>query len=83
MLSSPIPNPSNNKTKIVYQLPNGESTAFLVIYSMRGEELKRYEVDSNFNELILDNSEIATGNYLYNMVTPSGISSAKKMVIIH
>ena len=79
ILSMPMPNPSNEKTLIGYELPYGTNQAELVIFDITGKEIKRYVVDSNFSTLELDNTDIPSGTYFYKM---SGISEAKKMVII-
>jgi len=78
-LSNPYPNPSQNKTVIPYQLPLG-TQAQLIVTDISGKELKRYDIDSNFNTVELDNSDLPSGTYFYSI---SGTNEAKKMVIIH
>lgn len=78
-LSSPFPNPSSGKVTIAYQIPEGQSTSEIVIYDIQGKELKRYQVDKAFSTLEIDNSDLPSGTYLYQL---AGSNQAKKMIII-
>ena len=82
LLTSAAPNPSSNRTTIGYQFPKGESSGIIVIYNINGKELKQYVVDNTFNTLELDNSDLSSGTYFYQVSTSSGKSSAKKMLVI-
>lgn len=81
-LSDPYPNPSKDEVKIEYTLPKGASEGFIVIYSTNGIKLKSYKVDNNFTYITLDNSELPTGTYFYNIETNNGLSETKKMLVI-
>ena len=83
MLENIYPNPSNGNTTIEFNLPQGVTTGELLIYSMQGVELKRYRVDNTFHTLLLNNSEFHAGTYFYQLITSTGASGAKKMVVIH
>ncbi len=76
------PNPSSNQTTIEYNLPDGLNRGEIVLYNLNGTELKRYNVDRTFNNLILNNTDLPVGTYLYQLVTVNGISESKKMIII-
>lgn len=78
-ISGPVPNPSNGKAVIAYQIPQGQNSSEILIYNINGQEVKRYQVDNAFNTLELDNSDLPSGTYLYQM---TGSSEAKKLVII-
>lgn len=80
VLSSPMPNPSANKTIIGYQLPAGTMQDQLVIYDLTGKEVKRYSVDYNFNTLELNTQELPSGTYLYNLLASP--NSGKKLVVV-
>lgn len=82
IITGAIPNPSANKTTIGYQLPLGESFGEITLFDINGKELKHYQVDGNFSTLELDNSELASGTYIYQLTTAGGKSSAKKMVVV-
>ena len=81
-LSYPYPNPSKSTVTINYQLPIGINSAEIVFYNLAGTEIKRFQVDNTFNTLEINNSDLPAGTYIYNLVTPNNISSAKKMVVI-
>ncbi len=78
-MSAPIPNPTMGKSVIAYQLPQGQVQSEIVIFDINGKELKRYVVDGNFNTLELDNSDLSSGTYLYQM---QGTSEPKKLLIV-
>jgi hypothetical protein len=77
-----FPNPSHENTTIDFTLPKGVNTADIVLYNLNGEEIKRYKVDNTFNNLILNNSDLKAGTYLYELVTANGGFGAKRMVVI-
>lgn len=81
-LGDPFPNPSAEKTIIPYSLPPNTIEAQIIIYSLSGQEIKRYQVDNTFNTLELNNSDLASGTYLYSMQAQGEQSSARKMIII-
>jgi|ERR1035437_3169290 hypothetical protein len=83
MMENIYPNPSNGNTTIEFNLPQGVNTGQLVIYNMQGVELKSYKVDNTFHTLLLNNSEFHAGTYFYQLITTSGASGAKKMIVIH
>ncbi len=80
-MSEAIPNPSSEQTKIEYKIPRG-ATGTIRVYNAIGKEVKSYKVDSNFNYITLDNSELPSGTYYYNLNTGDGLTSTKKMVVI-
>ena len=50
--------------------------------AIQGKEVKRYKVDNTFNSLELDARDLPGGTYLYQLISGSNSSSAKKMVVI-
>jgi hypothetical protein len=76
------PNPTDGQTTIEYNLPQGVSKADLVVYDMRGIEIKRYKVTNAFNSIIINADELAAGTYYYQMQAPSGFYAGKKMIVI-
>ena len=81
-LSNTYPNPSNNFTKIDYQLPKGVNKGEIIFYDINGKEIKRYSVDNTFNTLLINNSDLPAGTYMYHLVTKNGGTMGKKMIII-
>jgi hypothetical protein len=78
-VSGPMPNPSNGKTTIAYQLAPGQIVSTITVYDINGREIKNFQVDGSFNTLELDNSDLPSGTYFYQM---TGSSEGRKMVII-
>lgn len=81
-LSYPFPNPSSNSTRVEYKLPNGVRSGEVIFYNLNGTEVKRYKVDNTFDSLSLNNSDLTSGTYFYHLITPNGVSSPKKMIVI-
>ena len=80
---SAFPNPSNgNNTTIEFHLPQGENKGEVVVYTMQGMELKRYQVDNTFHNLLISNSDLHSGTYFYQLLTANGATGAKKMVVV-
>jgi hypothetical protein len=81
-LSNPYPNPSSEYAKIEFQLPPGESTGEIYIYNKDGIVINKYKVDKTFGYLQLNNSDLPSGMYYYNLVTKSEISDTRKALVI-
>lgn len=81
VVSQPYPNPSSDKAIIAYQLPEGTNVAEIIVYDIKGIEIKSYRVDSTFNTLELDNSDLPSGTYFYQLKAGTN-SGSKKMVVI-
>jgi hypothetical protein len=79
---SVFPNPSSEHAMIEYSLPQGISSGEIILYDMNGTEIKRYRVDSTFNNILLDNSGLHSGTYFYQLTFGGNIIGAKRMVII-
>ena len=77
-----FPNPSNGSTTIDYQLPEGVNRGEIVLYNSTGTEIKRLDVDRTFTHLVVNNADLASGTYFYQLVTAAGISGSKKMLIV-
>ncbi len=80
--SNLYPNPSNGSVTLQYELPKNEKEGELILYNMQGAEVKRYKVDNTFKDILLDNTALPTGTYLYQLQTSKGSVGTKKMVII-
>jgi Secretion system C-terminal sorting domain len=81
-LSAPIPNPNAGQSKINYTLPEGINQGVITIFNSTGQSVKTYNVGSNFQFITLDNSNLPSGVYYYNL-TGAGIQpTGNKMVIV-
>ncbi len=80
ILGNPFPNPTNNLISIPYFLPENEERGIIKIYDADGQEIKSYNIDSNFNNITLSTSEFSSGTYYYQLVTSKGQVETKKII---
>ncbi|MFH0867549.1 MAG: T9SS type A sorting domain-containing protein, partial [Bacteroidota bacterium] len=80
--SNLYPNPSNGAVTLQYELPEGETEGELILYDLQGTEVKRYTVDNTFKDVLIDNTQLPAGTYLYQLQTSKGAVGTKKMVVI-
>ncbi len=78
----PTPNPSRDQVKITFSLPDGISQGELKLYDTQGKKIKSFQVDNRFGFIMLDNSELASGMYYYNIEVNGMVSSTQKIVVI-
>lgn len=76
------PNPSKEYTRITYHLPSNENSAEIVVYNISGNEIKRFIVDKTFNDLIVSNDDLPSGNYLYALFSNNQLIGTKKAILI-
>ena len=77
------PNPFNPVTKISFNLEKAGNTS-LILYNITGEEVKTYSngyLGMGFHTLTVNGSELASGVYIYKLVSGSN-SAVGKMVLI-
>jgi hypothetical protein len=79
---SAFPNPSSEQATIEYQFPPGITSGEIILYDINGLEVKRYIVDSTFNNLLLDNTALYSGTYFYQLTAGGNIIGTKKMVVV-
>lgn len=77
ILSGDTAKPS--KSTIAYQLPNSINETDIIIYDIKGQEIKRFRVDTQFNNIELDNSDLQSGTYFYTLL---GTNQVHKMIIV-
>jgi hypothetical protein len=82
ILSSPIPNPSSEVAKVEFTLPEGVNKGELQIYTTKGVLVKKFTVDRTFGYLMLDNSDLEPGTYLYKLDSDNSFSEVQKMLVI-
>jgi hypothetical protein len=81
-MQNPYPNPTRNSTTIPFTLPDGETQGELVFYDVAGNEVKRFQVDNTFKEIMVSSADLAPGTYYYDLQTNAQKSEGKKLVII-
>jgi hypothetical protein len=82
MISNPFPNPTNDKTTINYELPEGINQAKIVFYDIMGHYVKEFVVDRNFKDLQISNIDLAAGTYYYQLQTSKEMSGGKKLIVV-
>jgi hypothetical protein len=60
-----FPNPSGGSTTIEYKLPVTTNYGYIEIYDLNGKLFKTYHIDNTFNNIVIDNNELASGTYIY------------------
>ena len=81
------PNPFNPTTNIRYSLPKMVKNAKLMIFNIRGELVKEFPIYKQRAEIIWngtdkDNNAVASGLYLYRVVSDDYQSGVKKMMLL-
>lgn len=81
-LSEPVPNPGYSTVSIEFTLPEGVRLADLVFYNQNGQNIKSVKVNHGSSKVNISVKDLAAGSYYYKLITTSGISEGKKMVVI-
>jgi hypothetical protein len=80
--TSAYPNPSNGQVRIEYKLPEGISKGEIIITTIEGIEVKKYQVGNIFNDILIEKSDLQSGSYFYKLATEKGESEARKIIIL-
>lgn len=75
------PNPSFYETTVLINLPEHINQAELVIFDLTGKELKRYQVDKTFSNLLLSRDDFSSGTYLYSIISNNTTLISKKVIL--
>ncbi len=78
-----MPNPSNGKTIIKYDLAKATSVS-IQFYDIAGQmvkEINEGEMSPGSYQLSVDISDLSKGSYFYSLKTSTGVSLTKKMLI--
>ncbi|MEP7127233.1 MAG: T9SS type A sorting domain-containing protein [Chitinophagales bacterium] len=81
-LSNPFPNPTNNLTRIDYNLPKGINQGDLIFFNTNGAEVKRFNVSNVFSFIYVSANDLPTGTYFFTLRTTLGITEGKKLVVV-
>jgi hypothetical protein len=76
------PNPFKESTSIPYNIPATTKSAQIIVYDMRGEQLKAYPI-SNFGEgqLTIEGSTFKAGMYMYALIVDGQYIDSKRMIL--
>lgn len=77
-----FPNPTSGSTTIEYTLPKNTTTGNIEIYDLNGKFIKSYLVENTRKNIIINNGEIPSGTYIYNLNASGNILESRKIIII-
>jgi len=77
-----FPNPGYYQNTVEYKLPVAINQAELIITDLTGHEIKRYQIDNNFSNILISQSEIAPGTYFYSLVSDKKVLESRKVIIL-
>ena len=63
-------------------LPAEANMGELTVYNSMGLRVKAYKVDNAFGDLLLNNSDLSSGNYTYQLVADGKRIGSQKMMVI-
>jgi len=76
------PNPTGGTTLIRYLIPRQASQAQIILYSVKGEELKSFPISQRGEgQLSLDTTTLPEGIYLYRLLIDGRPIDAKKLLL--
>ena len=76
------PNPFKESTIIPYQIPETSKTAQIIVYDMRGQQLKAYPIsDFGRGELVIEGNSFKAGMYMYALLVDGQYIDSKKMIL--
>jgi hypothetical protein len=75
-----FPNPFTDYVKIKYSLPSKFNYAFINLYDITGNLIKKKEIDRHYEEILISNEEIKQGAYIYQIVVDDKIISTDKII---
>jgi|GEM_PF-3298870 len=76
----PYPNPGRAQITLPYSVPRGQQ-ATLEVLDMTGRVVKSYTVDSTFDHLLLNATELPAGTYTYRLLGASGSTAGHRFVV--
>ncbi len=76
-----FPNPAHAYTRIPYKLPEGVNEGEIILIDIKGNQIRSYRVDKNFDHLRIDTSDMPAGVYVYSVKADRGIVQTGKFVV--
>ena len=80
-IGNPYPNPANHQVHIPVELPDGISSAQLVLYNLNGQKVLSYPVRGSDENILLPTRQMDPGTYLYSLQSDGWHSESKKVMI--
>ncbi len=81
-LAQNVPNPFNSETKISYRLPEGVTHGAVMIYNLKGQQIKKYEINhAGSGSITIQSGELEAGIYTYGLLIDGQGIATKKMIL--
>ena len=80
-LSQNVPNPFGKETVIEFSIKETFDQAFIGIYNLNGQQLKKISIQKGQSQAIVNGEEFEAGMYVYSLVVNSRLIDSKRMVI--
>lgn len=75
------PNPMDNAATLAYSLPAGVYEGAIHIYNAAGQQVRSYNISSQFSNILVSRGELPPGHYTYK-VTAQNTAPVSRMFII-
>lgn len=76
-----FPNPTSGSTTIEYTLPKNTTNGNIEIYDLNGNFIKNFMVDNTSKNIVINNGEISSGTYIYNLKVSGKVLESRKIII--
>jgi carboxypeptidase T len=80
-LSSPVPNPANDRVTFTYSLPSA-GKARLLIQDSQGKLVREYALDPASHQVTFSVNGLTAGVYFCRVKGESGLSEVKKLIVL-
>lgn|GEM_PF-4915213 len=75
-------NPFKEQTTINYILPTTYNSAFIYIYDIQGNQIKKYKLEnSGIGNIVIMGETLKAGMYLYSLIIDNEIIDTKRMIL--
>ena len=81
-LNACFPNPTQGLATITYQMGSRTKAAYIAIFNLNGQEMKRISVQPTSTSTNINVTELPSGNYFYRLVTDGIATDAQEIVIV-
>lgn len=76
-----FPNPARDYTIVPYELPDGIHSGEIILQDANGNVIENYQIDRQFNDLMINTTQLPRGVYFYYLQAENHRSEARKIVV--
>lgn len=80
-LLNAFPNPAGEFINIYYKLPDGVSKAEMLIHDMEGNEIRKFEIGNQSENILISTGSFPKGFYLYAINAESRLLKSGKFIV--